>query len=56
MLMTTDNWYLRRLLQGYAKMSGTKKVRIALQLSKLARQIRQEGALATNTSYGLKPR
>lgn len=54
--MTTNSGYLDTLLGGYTKMSGTKKVRIALRLSKLARQVRLEGAQATNTNYGIRPR
>jgi hypothetical protein len=39
-------------LQKYRKMSGEKKVRIGLSLSKLVRKVRKAGILATQTLYG----
>jgi len=35
------------LLKQYKKMSGDKKIRIAMKLSRMARQVRKAGMLAT---------
>lgn len=43
----------RFLLHQYKKMSGDKKVRIGMQLSKIVRKVRKTGAIATKTLYGV---
>jgi len=37
------------LLRKYAKMSGDKKIRLAIKLSEMVRRVRQDGKIATGS-------
>ena len=43
----------KQMLARFAKMSGTEKVRIGLELSETVREVRRNGAKSTPTTYGL---
>lgn len=45
------------LIKKYSRMSGDKKVRIGLDLSRLVREVRKSGSIATgdNTWKSIKP-
>ena len=42
------------LLEQYAKMPGEKKIRIGMDISEAARELRHSGAIQTKTTYGVK--